>query len=442
MAGKTTPAQRFAQIFALFTNGATPGERASAEHKMDAWLKRHGKTRIDIPSILAQAAADDAASRPPPPPSDPRDVDPPPAGANVTPLDLVRALLQDYLALGSHEYVAVALWAIHTHVFDRYMVTPRLVLTSPVRNCGKTTALDVLSRLVAWHELFDSITAAAIYDSTNKAPTPTLLIDEADNLELSAQGTLRGVLNSGYRRGRKVRRGVGKHARTYSTFAPMALASIGALTLPLLSRSLVIHMRRHDGSRPLRRFDFADTQDLDIAYGHTRAWARSVKLNPNPELPHKLRGRDADNWRVLIAIADACSPAWGVLGREAAVALIQNRDEDDAVVILLRDIRDVFDIRRVDRIRSRELVAALVALEDATWSEWRGRKLTPGELSRLLRPLHIKPRSIWPTGAPRKPGDGGKGYYRADFEAVWRSYCDEGGGTAAQRGEIKQLQLG
>jgi hypothetical protein len=35
---------------------------------MDAWLKQHGKSRSDIPSILAQAALDDAAAAPPPPP--------------------------------------------------------------------------------------------------------------------------------------------------------------------------------------------------------------------------------------------------------------------------------------------------------------------------------------------------------------------------------------
>src|SRR5262249_52521215 len=238
MAGKkTTPAQRFAQIFAVFMDDrAAPGDRANAERKLDEWLKRHGKTRADIQAILVQAAADNAASQPPPPPSDPRDVDPP-AGPNITPLDLIHALLQDYLELGSHEYVAVALWAVHTHVFDRYMVTPRLVLTSPVRNCGKTTALDVLSRLVAWHELSDSITAAAIYDLTNKSPTRTLLLDETDNMELGAKATLRAVMNSGHRRGRKVRRGTGQQARAYSTFAPMALASIGSLTLPLMSRS-------------------------------------------------------------------------------------------------------------------------------------------------------------------------------------------------------------
>jgi hypothetical protein len=255
---------------------------------------------------------------------------------------------------------------------------------------------------------------------------------------------LRAVLNAGYRRGHSIKRGVGKQRRKFQTFAPAALASIGVLTLPLMSRSLVIRMRRHDGSRELKRFDLDNTQDLDIVYQHVRAWARDVKLNPDPELPAELRNRDADNWRVLIAIADAVSPAWGALAREAAVAFAKDRRDEDAVVALLYDCRDVFDARGVDRIGSRALVDALNAIEDAGWSEWQGlkgdrqpRPLTPGELARLLRPLGIKPHSVWPLGSRESRGAGGKGYYRADFELAWRAYCE--GDTAAQTAPLRHI---
>src|SRR5207247_1099502 len=74
MAKKGTPAQTFARIFAVWADkNVEPGIHDNAERQMDAWLKRYGKTRADIPSILVQAALDDAAAAPPPPPSDPRD---------------------------------------------------------------------------------------------------------------------------------------------------------------------------------------------------------------------------------------------------------------------------------------------------------------------------------------------------------------------------------
>jgi len=91
---KKTPAQTFAAIFARFTAGSTPEERATGERMMDRWLARHGKTRADIPQILAQAVADEAASQPPPPPSDPRDTKPHPfKDPAFTPFGLVHGIV-------------------------------------------------------------------------------------------------------------------------------------------------------------------------------------------------------------------------------------------------------------------------------------------------------------------------------------------------------------
>jgi hypothetical protein len=73
-------------------------------------LKRRNKTWNDLAEFL----------EPTPKPSvDPRDAEPaPPTEGGVTVLDLVRAMVTDYVGLEPHEYTAVALWVIHTHIFD------------------------------------------------------------------------------------------------------------------------------------------------------------------------------------------------------------------------------------------------------------------------------------------------------------------------------------
>jgi hypothetical protein len=426
----STPAQRFAKYFRLFMDkAAQPGERASAERKMDAWLQRHGKKHSDIPEILAQAAKDDAAAAPPPPPSDPRDAVPAePIDPHDTVLSLVCGAFKTYLAVNSHEYVALALWAMHTHVFDRYMVTPRLLLTSPVRGCGKSVGLDVLSRLVARPELTDNITAAAVYDTIDRLIC-TLLMDEFDNQELATKAAMRAVLNAGHRHGRKIHRGVGKNRRAYRVFAPIAIAAIGVLSLPLMSRSIVIRMQRNDRWRELRRFDFNNTGDLDRVYVQIRDWARHVKLNADPQLPSELVDRLADNWRPLIAIADSFGPQWGHIARLTATHFAKDWCEEDVPVLLLRSIREVFDALGVDRITGKALLEALHRLEEAGWSEFTGikgdrppHKLRNSELRAMLRMFGIESRVVWP--ARGVPGDrSGRGYYRSDFEAAWRAYC-------------------
>ena len=278
------------------------------------------------------------------------------------------------LEMTPHQFVAVSLWIAHTFVHQRFTVTPRLMVTSPVRGCGKTTLLDLLEAMCVRPLKSDSITAASIYHAVDREH-PTLLIDEADNLGLAFNGPLRAVLNSGHRRGGKVTRYRGGQARSFSTFSPVAMAAIGTLPLPVMHRSIVIHMARRNGRRPLIRLDKedADTKaDLNVAYRMMLSWARDAELTSDPPMAAQLRDRQADNWRPLIAIADAFGSAWAVRAREAAISWAGEHQDEDAAVVLLRDIRDIFDARGVDRLPSKEMVDHLNGADDAPWLEWRG----------------------------------------------------------------------
>jgi uncharacterized protein DUF3631 len=81
-------------------------------------------------------------------------------------------------------------------------------------------------------------------------------------------------------------------------------------------------------------------------------------LDLDPPMPKQLTGGQCDNWRPLISIADACSPEVGAEARDIAVKMCHGLDEDFAVV-LLSDIRDIFDERRKDKLPSDVLVADL-----------------------------------------------------------------------------------
>jgi hypothetical protein len=185
--------------------------------------------------------------------------------------------------------------------------------------------------------------------------------------------------------------------------------------------------------------------ETDPAFAAARAeiqkWASICSLARDPESP--VTNRAADNWRVLLAIADDLGHREEA--RSAAVALAADRPYEDPAVVLLTDIRTVFLARAADRISSAALINALVALEDGLWSEWRGarddrlpRKLTQAELAGLLRPFGIRPRAIWPV--PRRAGDhSSRGYLRSQFEDAWRRYCPSAD-TPTQAGKVKYLR--
>jgi Protein of unknown function (DUF3631) len=220
----------------------------------------------------------------------------------------------------------------------------------------------------------------------------------------------------------------------------MALAAIGSLPLPLMQRSVIIHMEKAaDGS--IKRFDTGDVATvhrINIVYGYVARWARSKPaLDLNPGLPRNMRNRLADNWRVLVGIADSFGPAWARLAREAAVTFACTYHDEDVGVILLSDIRDIFNRMATDRVTSVDLIASLLEIDESAWGEYRGeqdsqqpRKLSPGEMARLLRPFGIRPRSVWPLTKRHEGASSRKGYYRSQFESAWARYCQPAGTTA------------
>jgi len=439
-------ALKIMKLFALLgSNNA--GERATAHAKIEELLAQDKKSWNDLPEFLAvgksvQEKIDREKN------ANAQDAEPD-VGVDEkvgpAPLDLIRHILRRHLHLTDHQFTAVTLWIAHTFLYARFAVTPRLALESPVRGCGKTTALNIIKILAFRTRKSDNTTAAVLFRLVDRE-RPTLLLDEADNQDLPNDPTLRSVINSGHHCDGKIMRYLDGQIREFSTFAPLAFATISKLPLPILHRSVAIHMKRSPASETLARLDpktiDGQAADCNIVYAEMNRWARQCKLNPDPAMPEGLRNRPADNWRVLLSIADACSPAWGELAREAAIALSKSQDEDLGV-LLLSDIRDIFDRRpTVDRLASAVIVAGLNELPDALWSEWRGprddqtpRRFSAGQLARMLSPFCIRPKTIWP---PRRgTGDkSAKGYLRSQFEAAWASYCD---GTAAQHSNVRYI---
>ena len=78
--------------------------------------------------------------------------------------------------------------------------------------------------------------------------------------------------------------------------------------------------------------------------------------------------------------------------------------------LLLSDIRAIFNETGVDRLFTRDLLARLAALPDRPWKDLISSQLKPEQwLASQLRPLGIRPRSLWIGGTP------GKGYLRDAF---------------------------
>ena len=223
----------------------------------------------------------------------------------------------------------------------------------------------MLEALCANPHKSDDVTPAALFRLIDLGFT-TMLCEEIDNAAL-ANRTFRTIANGGYRRGGSIVRTIDGRPRSFSTFAPMALAAISAvsLPLPLRRRSISIHMERADGSTDLTRFDeISDKAALDIVRQSVSLWANEATLAPDPAMAQGI-ARSGRRQLAGAAFDRRRLRRGGESARLAALIMARGYRDKDIVVTLLRHIREIFEGHRVDRIASAALVEVLLDLEDA-----------------------------------------------------------------------------
>jgi hypothetical protein len=297
------------------------------------------------------------------------------------------------------------------------------------------TALEALALVVARPWLTGKTTAAALIRKIDKA-APTLLLDESDAAfkgDREYAETLRGVLNTGHRRGGVASLCVGQGAaievRDFQTFCPKAIAGIGRLPDTVADRAITIAMKRRAPGEAVERFR---QRDADAAARPLReglaAWALAAVpalRDARTEIPDQLGDRAADGWEPLLAVADAAGGDWPERARRAAGVLSGEAEIEDASagVRLLADIRATFEAAGTDRLASADLAARLAAVEEAPWGAFgrRDRPLDARALARLLAPYGVKPRTI-----RLRDGQTAKGYTVADFGDAWSRYLTTG----------------
>jgi hypothetical protein len=189
-------------------------------------------------------------------------------------------------------HVAHTLWCVHCHLMDRWDSTPRLAFLSAEPESGKTRALEITELLVPNPVQAVNVSPSYLFRKVGGEEGATILFDEIDTVfgpKAKDNEELRGLLNAGHRRGAVAGRCVVKGKETLTeeipAYAAVALAGLGWLPDTILSRSIIIRMRRrHAGERvePYRRR--LHRPEGEAIREVVASWARSAEVNW-PELP-------------------------------------------------------------------------------------------------------------------------------------------------------------
>ncbi len=331
--------------------------------------------------------------------------------------------LRRFVAVTQEQSALMALWTLFTHAHDAFEISPILAFTSPDKGCGKSTALALLSALVPKPLTSANITPSAVFRVADTYQ-PTLLLDEADTFISDSEG-LRGILNSGHMRSQAyVTRVTGDdhHVCMFSTWAPKAIALIGELPPTLADRSVTIRMRRRSHGEFIERLQLHRLGDMEDLRSMAARWASDHVEDlrfVDPPIPGAItRDRARDNWRPLLAVADLAGGEWPARSRTSALTLTATSDHDTSgSILLLEDLRTLFQARGVQRLASEEILAHLNTMEERPWPEWRDRgPLSARQLAMLLQPFSIVPTK-W-----KREGVTLRGYESDSFRETFSRY--------------------
>jgi hypothetical protein len=376
-------------------------------------------------------------------------------------LDELEQVMRRFVVLPKWAAETLALWTMHTYAYHLGHVSTYLGIESPVRRCGKTTLLGLISKLGHRTMASANISSPAVFRAIDET-RPTLLIDETD-MFLNKNDELKGILNAGYTKetafvvrvaGRRhvessslSRRSSteggrlmskvesskenGKVSRLarFSCWCPKVIATIGRLPETLADRCILIRMQRKTADERcerLRDFHGAELQRKCARFVLDQTEAIRVA---RPEIPASLNDRAADIWEPLLALADLAGGSWPAKARNAAEGLTAGAQESSPIGALLMDILIIFVSGETGRIYSRDLTARLNEFENRPWAEIRnGKPITELWLSQQLRPYGVRPKTM------RIAEGMAKGYEQQDFGEVFRRYIP--------RSELDALRTG
>jgi len=342
-------------------------------------------------------------------------------------LDRVRVFLGRFVSYPSpHALTAHVLWIAHTHLMDHWDSTPRIAFLSPEPGSGKSRCLEVTEPLVPRPVHAVNTTPAYLFRKvSDEAGPPTILYDEIDTVfgpKAKDSEDIRGMLNAGHRKGavagRCVVRGKIVETEELPAYCAVALAGLNDLPDTIMSRSIVVRMRRRAPNERVQPWRLringpeAEPVRLDLEqwcgdHAGELAW---------PEMPPEIQDRNADVWEALLAVANLAGGHWPKTARVAAVALVADSvgGAPSIGVQLLADLKVVFGTE--DKMTTQAILTALHGMEERPWNDLRGKPVDARWLGRQMSKYGVQGKDIRVGEATLR------GYDATDLYDPWSRY--------------------
>lgn len=386
----------------------------------------------------------------------------------MNPLKTLREYLSDYCHFEDKHIVRpLSLWIAGTYVFDAFDSYPYIAINSRTKRSGKTRLSECMGFTCQTPMSVAGATAPALFRAV-KDMKPTIIWDEAEQLNSEAASLVRSFLNVGYRKGQTIPRADGKHGIVqWPTYCPKVFVLIGDVYDTLKDRSIIVTMQRLPEGQQLKdfRYEAAKAEGNEIGEELKALCASNIEAIVKAyetQGVNFLTDRDAEIWRCLFALDASIgdkesSKATHTLTRTAVDTstekTLPSRSyamQGDAELLAEREsyarrlLRDLLIITKGRKsISSRDAIKALKNLDTAPWRVYRAESedmagssvlsndgLDERGMSTLLAMFNLRPKPIRNAvtdnskAAKLYKGKGqnvARGYLRRDIELAARA---------------------
>jgi len=319
-------------------------------------------------------------------------------------LDDITDTIQRFIVLDKHQAQAAALWVSACWFLDVIHAAPIALINAPEKTCGKTQLLTVLGKLAPRAAQASGISPSVLFRMI-EAYQPTLFIDEIETV-LKDNDELRGLINAGHTRDsayvwRSVPKGDDFVPTRFRVWGMKAIAGINAIKLAetVTSRSIIFELRRKKEDEKVQRLREAEPDLFSTLSARLARFAEDYSQQvreARPTLPEALSDRDQDNFEPLLAIAGVAGGHWPDTAFKAALKL---SGESGKLVStsneLLADIQHIFKHKNKDKIKTADLISALIEDEEKSWATYYlGKPINPKHVARLLKNYGIASKTI------------------------------------------------
>jgi hypothetical protein len=374
-------------------------------------------------------------------PAEEPDIHPEPVDDIAAVLDAAREEVSQYVVVDPLQLDMSVVWALFTHLIHHATIhieiAPRLLVSAPAANCGKTTFLEAIGSLCCRPYELNTITRATFIRLMD-ARHPTLLIDELQGVLRRNKGEIAEILNASHRRS-SARTPIsvptpsgGWESVEFDSWGTFAATINGRVDQATASRFLRVTMRRAVRGEVRRHLKYGTSEVLTDCRRKFARWAQDQMALPDVEMPSALFTRPGDNWQPLFNLAALAGSHWPAKIQVAALAAMGAADDSpDDIAPMLRDIQA--EMGQLARLSTPELLRRMLDKQDpsADWATCdRGRPINAYYLRARLRDVLPHPRKPehrhWKVG-----GKDVKGYSAVEFEDAYRRYLAEDNSEAS-----------